>query len=522
MNNIPQQEESGRRAAAIVTLAGVALGVALALASRGGYHDDGLTHYLYARWSWSDARCLLDEWGRPGLTCLLFPVARLGWIACRIESVVLSGLAAWFAYLTAVRLGMKRAALVVPLAYCQPLFLMLSYDTMTETAVAFYLSLAVWLLVTRRATASAAVVSLCFVARYETLVLALVWLVALRSVRARWYAYPLIGWAPVLHNLVGVSVLGRWPFAFVLSNPTLSEYGQGTVLTMFIKSIAASGPTVALLAVVGCVLPWRRRGAWVVPAAYGAHLLIQTIIYWQGTHASGGYPRFLVSTAPLAAVAAVHAINQLAASVKAARRGVSVALIAVTVVAWIGLEIEPAPQDEAWVLVLDKVRPVVRLVCALVIGSMLVGYVRAGARLSLGRRGARGLLTFLALAGAVAPSAYFVRPHHLPPDASDVASAVAWIRDNDLAGAHLVTTNIWTSYFLGSDRNLTAVPNAPPLSNVEPGTVLLWDADYSPGGRFGISIDELTADESWRLLWSSRPRADGSVFAHVYRFVPGR
>ena len=56
----------------------------MGLLSEGGYHDDGLTHYLYAKWAWGDLRYLVDEWGRPGQTCLLFPIAWAGWTACRV------------------------------------------------------------------------------------------------------------------------------------------------------------------------------------------------------------------------------------------------------------------------------------------------------------------------------------------------------------------------------------------------------------------------------------------------------
>ncbi|MFH0980236.1 MAG: hypothetical protein V2A79_01690 [Planctomycetota bacterium] len=514
----------------LLTLTGVAFSVGLALASDGAYHDDALTHYLYSRWAWNDARYLLDEWGRPGLTALLVPFARFGWTACRLESAVLSGAAVWFAYLTAARLEMRHAVFVVPLAFCQPLFVMLSYDTMTETAVALYLSLALWLFVSGRPTASAVVLSLCFVTRYETLVFGPLWWIALRSVRARWYAYAAVAWAPAAHNLLGVLLLGRWPLAFILSGPLQDEYGSGTALSMLIKSLAAAGPTVGLLALVGCLLPWRRRGTWLVPAVYVVHLLTQTTIYWSGAYASGGYPRFFVSTAPVAAVVALHALNHLVAREPAAQRRALAALAAIMLGAWIGLEIEPLPRDEVWILVLDKLRPIARAVGAVSIVATLIGAIPTGERAARWRGRMLGLLALLGSAGAVGPAAYLVRPHRSSPDASDIASAVGWLRAAGFTPAldgggeprrsPLITTNIWTSYFLGSDRNLTATPGNPLLAGVTRGSVLLWDADYSPGARFGISLDKLAANQAWHLKWSSRPRADGTVFARIYRYEP--
>ncbi|MCK4659761.1 MAG: hypothetical protein KAV82_09600, partial [Phycisphaerae bacterium] len=511
-----QEGRSAHAVAGAITLAGVVLSIVLAFASDGGYQDDGLTHYLYARWAWSDTGYLVDTWGRPGLTCLLFPFARFGWAACRVESAVLSGVAVWFAYLTAGRLGLRRAVLIAPLSFCQPLFVMLAYDTMTETAVAFYLSLAVWFLVTRRLTASAVFVSACFVTRYEMLVLVPVWLIALRGAQARWYAYVALGWSLAAHNLVGVVLLGHWPMASLLNSPSISEYGSGTILTMFIKSLAGSGPVVGLLAVVGCLLPWRQRGAWVVPAVYAVHLLAQSVLYWRGAFASGGYPRFFVATAPIAALAALHAVNHLAALEPALRRRALLGLAGAVVVAWIGVEIEPGPADEAWVFLLAKLRPVVRAMCALVALAALAGLLLESKGTLVWRKRQRSLLAFMALAGAVALPACFVRPHRRSPDACDIAAAVQWLQAQNLTGEPLITTNIWASYCLGSSHNLTATPHVDVLADVIPGTVLLWDGDYSAGERFGITLDKLNANPAWRLRWTSPQRADGTIFARIY------
>ncbi|MBN1514044.1 MAG: hypothetical protein JXB13_18650, partial [Phycisphaerae bacterium] len=153
---------------ALVTLVGTVFGVVMALLSDGAYHDDGLTHYLFARWAWNDPHYLLNEWGRPGLTVLLYPVAAIGWPAAKVLMALVSGAAVWLAYQSARRLRMPTAAWVPVLCFVQPVFLVMSYDTMTENAMALYLALGLWLHLAHRRTWGAAVVSLCFVTRYES------------------------------------------------------------------------------------------------------------------------------------------------------------------------------------------------------------------------------------------------------------------------------------------------------------------------------------------------------------------
>ena len=122
----------------------------MAALSDGAYHDDGVAHYLYARWAWSRPRYLLDAWGRPGLTCLLFPAAGAGWAACKVLVAVVCGATVWLSYAVGRRLGLRLAAWVPLFCLVQPLFLVMSYATLTESVMAFYLVLAVWLHLSNR------------------------------------------------------------------------------------------------------------------------------------------------------------------------------------------------------------------------------------------------------------------------------------------------------------------------------------------------------------------------------------
>lgn len=525
---VPESRLAGHGAAALLTLAGLTLSIVLALLSDGVYHDDGLAHYLYARWAWNDPEMLVDVWGRAGMTALYCLPARLGWPACRIESGLLSAGAAWCAYLTARRLGMPRAALVPMLTWIQPLFLALSYDTFTETAVTFYLAFALWLFACRRFTASAAVLSLCFITRYETAVLVAVWCFALRQASARWFTYAALVTAPLAHHLITYAVMGRWLFQIVLAGPHLIEYGAGTPLSMLLKSLVACGPSVGVLAMIGAITQKSKSRSekskgltlGLVAALYLTHLVTHSVLYWRGVFSSGGYARFFVSTAPLAAILALAAINHFVQTDRFRQRRALVGLVAIVLLTWIGVEIEPPPRDEVWLLVYRTILPLTRAACAVVVIAAAIAMIQSQNSPARRRRGIFGLLAALGLASMAAPWAYLIKPHRLTLEAKDIAAAVQWLRDEGLANRPLITTNVWTSYFNESERNVTAVPSQDPLAGARAGTLLLWDGHYSPSERFGISLDGLEKDNRWRLLWTSPPRWDGELFARIYSCEP--
>ena len=489
--------------------AGLVLSVVLGLLSEGAYHDDGLAHYLYARWAWGNPAYLLDEWGRPGLTCLLFPAARFGWAACRVTSALVSAAAVWLAFDAARRLGLRRAACVPLLCLVQPVFVLASYTTLTETALALYLTAAIWCFVRGRYAWSAAVLSLCFVTRYESLVFLPLWAVAIRQARGSWPCHLLLLWAPLVHNLLGFAVLDRWPIAFVVeaSHPTM--YGQGTPLSILVKSMATSGPAVAVLALAGLAVRMPGRGSWLIPACYGSYLLTHSLIFSLGAYASGGYPRFLVSTSPVAALCATVALGALLDGPSAVRRRVLAGVALVAVMLWLGLELEMGIVDEAWLFLIEKVRGIVRLMTVVVLLSAGWMWVRRG-------RLAAVVLAGVAVVGTALPLVYLVRPHRLPGEARHLDAAVDWLSESEYADAPVIATNIWVSHFLDRGHNIVPADSTHILDDAASGTVFIWDAEYSPTPRYGLTVDSMIERPAWRLIWPSETRHRAEVAARIY------
>ncbi len=488
---------------------GLATSIILGLLSDGGYHDDGLSHYLYARWAWTDAAYLVDEWGRPGHTCLLFPFARLGWTACRLVSGLLSVVSAWLAWDIARRLGLRRAAWVPLLCFVQPMFLLASYTTLTETAAAFYVILAVWLMIRNRPVWSAALVSICFVTRYELLVFLPLWALFARRCGARWLSLLVLLWAPVMHNLAGVLLLGRWPIEFIVAADHPTYYGAGTALTMLVKSLATSGPPVAVLAIGGLIVRWPGRCGWLVPGVYGVHLLTHSLIFVVGAYASGGYPRFLVTTSPVAAVCAAMALEAILGGSPGLRRRMLVGLALAAVAVGIGVEMEVEVVHEAWMFVIEQARPAVWAAVALVLATVSL--------LLFTRQEWPGMVLFItALVAAAVPLGYLVHPHRISQDGRAMKSAAAWLSTSPHADAPVVATNIWASYFLKRGHNVVPPPSTTILDGVDVGTVFIWDANHSIHARFGITEESMAGRPEWALLWESTESVDNGPAGRVY------
>ena len=206
----------------------------------GLFHFDDLTHFRYAKWAWRWPAYLLNDWGRPGFTTLYALPAYFGWPMCRALSAILSAFASWLAYRIAQRAGLRWAWGVVPLCFAQPLFFQLAQTTLTETALAFYLTAAVYFAQRDR-----------FVTRHEAAVFLPVWVFfAWRERVPLLRLWPIV-WAPIAVNILG-PIAGLTPLWQRLTTSSSSgQYGRGGWLTYFCRSMEAFGPAIAVLAMNG-------------------------------------------------------------------------------------------------------------------------------------------------------------------------------------------------------------------------------------------------------------------------------
>lgn len=320
------------------------LACALAFASDGVYHDDDLTHYLMARWSWTDPVYLLHDWGRPGFTIPYAAVAWVGDYACglrasRFLSLAIALASALLACATARALGVRRAWLAGPCLLAMPLYFRLSYTMLTETVCGLYLIGGSWLLASGRPRRAALVLALAPLARHEAVVFLALACVCFGA-RRDWVAIALLGWAEAAWNVTGA--LGWYwmlPIRRYFEAKPILGYGEGGTFHYALMWGLVATPVLAAASLAGAALVLRRvatveatvtgaprsplrrlidrlaeprvGGALLVAGGALAMVLVQTALYARNTYASGGYPRFLVPAGPWMAALAALAIDVL-------------------------------------------------------------------------------------------------------------------------------------------------------------------------------------------------------------------
>jgi hypothetical protein len=487
-------------------LAGLAISWLLAFNSDGVLHDDDLTHFLYARWARQVPGYLVHEWGRPGFTVLYFLPAQIGWVAARCLSGVLTVLSAWLAYRIAERLYLPHAWLAAPLALIQPMFFQLSYTTLTETPLAFYAALGLWLLIARRYGWSAVVFSLTLVTRHEALVWLPVWVLAMWCGRARPWSYLWLGWAPLLHNLLAPGMIGKVPLKMFFLPSADVQYGSGSLWAMPARAVLTWGPGIAALACLGAILICRRRGGWIVTSMAAVYFGTHAIVRCLGLFATGGYARFLVSLAPLVAILAVAGIGGLG-DWSARRWWLRPTLVAAAfVLFWFAGE-----QEKPWWIYppfLLGFRIVTAGIVVMVVALIAVNRKRH--RLAW----ARWVLPALLVGLTVLHTAYICRPWKLSSDQRSIQSVVQWLKDNGYGGRRVLAASIWVHWFWPSVLKPDEYDTAGRLAEAPAGTLLIWDKRYSPTFPHNMPLKDYLNDPRYRLLTRSWPSPD--VFCYAF------
>jgi hypothetical protein len=497
-------------ALALATI-GFALSILFALHDPEGIVQfDDLTHYLYARWAWTWPAYLLDDWGRPGFTALYFLPAGLSWAACRILSAALSAAAALAAYEIARTLGLRRAWLVIPLVYLQPLFFQLSQTTLTETPTAFYLAFAVMFALHSRWTASAAFLSPIFVTRHEAIIFLPLWLFfAWRERATLWRLWPIL-WAPLAVNLLA-PLAGLDPPVARLFEPTPStQYGRGGWLTFFCRSLEAWGPGITILAVTGFLATARRRGGVLVVVCIALYFAAQTVIRALGLYDSGGYARFLVPISPLVGVAALAGWEQLWSPDKTRSRRSALIAANVMVLLWLAMERQLVlyRTHKDLLAELPELHQAVAVVrwsaAALALLAIIVLALSSGRSI---RRWPRAIMPS-ALAALIFLAVYALcHPLRKPPEAVLIANARAALAAGGIGDRPIISANVWLDYATGRDLP----PNRPTvrdqIEHAPLGTLFAWERQFAGSPAHGLELSEFLNSPSFRLVHQTPPRA---------------
>lgn len=508
-HDAPSEHNRDSLLAGAIALIGFLISVIFAASSPDGIVQfDDLTHYLYAKWAWIWPSYLLDEWGRPGFTVLYFLPARAGWFACRVLSAALSGGAAYLAYCIARQNGLRSPWAAALLTFIQPLFFQLSQTTLTETPLAFYLTLGIYLAGRGAWGWSAVVFSLTLITRHECLILLPVWGYFAWRARVPWAKWSLLLWAPVLTNLLAIPLDMRPAISRWLAPSPSQQYGRGGWLTFFCRSLEAFGPGIAVLALVGLRSLWSRQTARLIVSSIIVFFAAQTAVRALGLYDSGGYARFLVPLCPLIAIAALAGWDELISPDPRRRNHAVWLALASMLLFWFSVErqlvLHARHVDEAAHLPeLHNATQAVRISTAIFFVVCVVYFLFARFRALDVIRSRMVPTSIVALCGLALFG--LCGPLRAPREGKFIDDARRRLAQLGLADREIISAMVWLDYItnrkLPPDRfSVRKQINVAPV-----GTIFAWERQFAGCADHKIALEDLQKSPNFRPLFHTDP-----------------
>lgn len=343
------------RVVAIAVLLFAAVSLTLNVLSRGFLEADGITHYLFARFSFEDPQLFTNVWGRPFVTAIHALPAQLpgtlgqqpiALIGVRSVSMLLAIAAAVVAWRVAISASVdhrtsgqpagapadtgatavavrpsahSHTALAAVFMLCMPMVILHSVSELTELPFGFLAVAALWAYQRRAWPALALLAGLLPAARPEGFGLAALAMAGLllhrRWLEAAVVVVPLVAWDRLgwaLHE----NARGEWwqIFTWLADNwPYAGEslYAPGPIWKLAWMLPAVVGPVIVPFILAGIIAslredPREHRGrvAWLIAGVPLAVLLVHSVLHWLGKMGSSGDVRYLVSVAPFWALLA--------------------------------------------------------------------------------------------------------------------------------------------------------------------------------------------------------------------------
>lgn len=515
-----------------LSLLGAGAGLLFGLMSDGVHHDDDLTHFLFARWSWWYPGYLTHVWGRPGFTLPMALVSGwfdrgTAWHLARALSTCVTLTSALLAAGLARRMGLRYWPWVVGLCYFQPLNMVLSYTTLTENFTAFYLIAALYLLHRQHSILASLVFSLALVSRLETVILLPVWAVVVWRVGHSGAAAARIClaacmaslWAPIAHNLGHFAYFGTWPASVFLHPSGSTEYLATGPLAFLPPLLLATTPIVALLTVFG-IARVIRRGHGSVIALAGIFLATHWLIKWFGVFASGGFARFVVAVSPLLAIAAAAGMETIVEAFRRSgqsKKWIGLSAFGLLLIGLAATRIEllagRLPIDVSGFRILETPTALWAIGVAMAVACFVR---REDVWQVLGRI---GLLIVVVV--SVCQFAIMVRPLRLKPEHAAARDVHRFVTDT-YGDAPVFAANPWIAWWSGHVEDPRAHKGGRLLSSMPIGTVLIWDSIYSESDFHRLELSRFEEDPAYQFVDRIRVGERGAEFCVLVKIAETR
>jgi hypothetical protein len=291
-----------------------------------GQHSTGWRlSLLFARWAWKHPELFVGVWARPLFTVVYSLPALLGYPAAKLLTVAISAGIAWQTYRLATDLGLRFAALSIPILFAQPSFFVVSADTMTEPIFALILVVALRLESWGLKRLAMLTASFLILARPEGFFVAVLWsvwfLIDAHESRTWLRRIPwlmLLSVGSVLWWLTALLIthdplfiLHNWPSNWPVTG---TIYGTGSWWNFVVRLPEIVGLLLIPCFVVGLSVSVRKQDLRQFVTLFLMFFLLHTVMRRFGLLGSAGYPRYFVAISPAIALITLVGWNRVASS----------------------------------------------------------------------------------------------------------------------------------------------------------------------------------------------------------------
>lgn len=449
----------------------------LAFFSEGSYGGaDELKQFKYAYNAFHNPELQSFLQGKQFYVLLTTPFACWGLIGLRLFNVLLAVITAYLTYSSARLLGYRYAVMAPVLVLFTPVYAIMVPTAMTEILFSFILILSIWLFLKNKFLWSAVVLSFIPFIRNEGIVIIGVFALAFLILK-NYKSIPFLFTGFLFYSITGAFVFNDplWIVHMVPYSGAVDIYGTGSIFKFCIHIDVIFGSILTTLILIGLIrFLWQLTGrgpstdkttkvaeGLVITGSFLGYFAAHSFVWYAGIGSSLGLVRVMAAIVPAAVLVGIKGLD--------------------------------------FFRILIEIKPWVKYAAFLIFTFFYIHLTM-------------NIYTF---------------PVKLGREEREIKKVVEWIDENAHQAPTIHYHNDWLEYFFiqqghNPERLKKRIPNVLyPAKNVTPGSLIIWDAHFSPH-EGQLPLNALLHHDAYKLRTIIEPQVQfttlGDAFYSIYIF----
>ncbi len=306
--------------ALLITLCIAAISYVFSFYYTSFYQGEEGAQYMNALAFWHDKNSILGNWPKTGWKIIYAPIVLMGKQAVLVANCLFSAFTGFMAYKLAGKIMEKKTALPFIFLISQTLWFILAFKFYSEIPTAFFLTLALYLFYSEKYIGFALSASFVLLLRQE-FVFIFPYFAYILFKRKQWVAFVALGFFPLLYNIWGWQATGDILYALnesrryaesIKNSYPRQGFDHYLIMSGVIYNIIIVTLVVTYLAQIVTRQIKKIEYAIIIPTL--GFILVHCLFNLQAfpiLTSTGGNLRYLLVVAPLMAVLAAKAIDNL-------------------------------------------------------------------------------------------------------------------------------------------------------------------------------------------------------------------